>query len=332
MSTQLDIYVDRAERLAKTHDLLALMENTQTPFHLDQPSHITYMQHPQPHNNYVQQPPFNTNYVQQPMPNPEDISDPTTTIDMALVLMAKAFNLNNTTPTNNNQRSSSNPRDMQIAQPGMNMDQDRHMLMVEDNVGNQFRPNAGQIAGNQNGYNALQNVGNLVGQNAVQNLNIQKIANQNVSGNVVAARAEGNGNGSIENQIRCYNCQRVGHCVRNCIVRPMRRDAAYLQTRQQIAQKEEAGIQLQPKEFDFMAASGACEEIKEVNANCTLMENLLQASTSSTQTDKAPFYDSDRSAEVHQHENYSDNEIFNMFTQDEQYTDLLEFTTKPHLV
>nr|GFC69327.1 hypothetical protein [Tanacetum cinerariifolium] len=31
---------------------------------------------------------------------------------------------------------------MQIAQPGMNMDQDRQMLMVEDNVGNQFRPNA----------------------------------------------------------------------------------------------------------------------------------------------------------------------------------------------
>nr|GEW88629.1 hypothetical protein [Tanacetum cinerariifolium] len=42
---------------------------------------------------------------------------------------------------------------------------------------------------------------------------------------------------------------------------------------------------------------GACEEIKEVNANCTLMENLQQASTSSTQTDKAPIYDSDGSAE-----------------------------------
>nr|GEX05479.1 retrovirus-related Pol polyprotein from transposon TNT 1-94 [Tanacetum cinerariifolium] len=38
------------------------------------------------------------------------------------------------------------------------MDQDRHMLMVEDNVRNQFRPNARQIAGNQNGYNAVQNI------------------------------------------------------------------------------------------------------------------------------------------------------------------------------
>ncbi|GJS73772.1 retrovirus-related pol polyprotein from transposon TNT 1-94 [Tanacetum coccineum] len=118
MSTQQDIYAIRAERLANTHDPLALMANTQTPFHPDQPSHITYMQHPQPNNNYVRQSPFNTNYMQQPMQNPEDISDPTTAIDMSLVLMAKAFKLNNTTPTNNNQIRSSNPRNMQIAQPG----------------------------------------------------------------------------------------------------------------------------------------------------------------------------------------------------------------------
>ncbi|GJS40223.1 hypothetical protein Tco_0565266 [Tanacetum coccineum] len=52
----------------------------------------------------------------KPMQNPKDISDPTTTIDMALVLMAKAFTLNDTTPTNNNQRSSLNPCNMQIAQ------------------------------------------------------------------------------------------------------------------------------------------------------------------------------------------------------------------------
>ncbi|GJX63826.1 hypothetical protein Tco_0296726 [Tanacetum coccineum] len=47
--------------------------------------------------------------MQQPMQNPKDISDPTTAIDMALELMSKAFQLNNITPTNNNQRSSSNP-------------------------------------------------------------------------------------------------------------------------------------------------------------------------------------------------------------------------------
>ncbi|GJT30397.1 hypothetical protein Tco_0910672 [Tanacetum coccineum] len=89
----------RAEELAKTHDPLALMENSQNPynypmFHPDHPSQITYMQHPPSNNNYVPQPSLNTNYIPQLMPNPEDISNPTNAINMALVLMAKAFKLN----------------------------------------------------------------------------------------------------------------------------------------------------------------------------------------------------------------------------------------------
>ncbi|GJS01698.1 hypothetical protein Tco_0318206 [Tanacetum coccineum] len=182
MSTQQDIYAIRAERLADTYDPLALMANTQTLFHLDQPSHITYMQ--------------------QPIKNPKDISDPTTSIDMALVLIAKAFKLNNKTPTNNNQRSSLNPRNMQIAQPSMNMDQDRDILMVKDN------------------------------------------------------------------------------------------------TKLHIDQKEEAGIQFNSKEFDFMAVVWDIDEIEEVNENCTLKDNLQQASTSGTQTDSTPVYDSNGSTEV----------------------------------
>nr|GEX67164.1 Gag-Pol polyprotein [Tanacetum cinerariifolium] len=74
------------------------------------------------------------------------------------------------------------------------------------------------------------------------------------------------------------------------------------------------------------------DEIEEVNANCILMANLQQASTSGTQTDKAPVYDSDGSVEVHNYENCYDNEIFNMFTQEEQYTELLEPIPEPHQV
>nr|GFC60616.1 hypothetical protein [Tanacetum cinerariifolium] len=70
---------------------------------------------------------------------------------MAFALMAKAFKLNYSTPTNNNQRISSNPRNRQIAQPGMNMGQDRQMQMIGGNGGNQFRQYAGQNAGNLNG-------------------------------------------------------------------------------------------------------------------------------------------------------------------------------------
>ncbi|GJU94757.1 hypothetical protein Tco_1319513 [Tanacetum coccineum] len=56
-------------------------------FHQDQPSSSTYMQQPLPNNNnYNPQPSFNQNYMQQPMPNPEDITDPTIAMNMALVL------------------------------------------------------------------------------------------------------------------------------------------------------------------------------------------------------------------------------------------------------
>nr|GFC37028.1 hypothetical protein [Tanacetum cinerariifolium] len=106
------------------------------------------------------------------MPNPEDITDPTTAMNVALVLMAKAFKLNYSTPTNNNQRILSNPRNRQIAQPSMNMGQDRQMQMVGGNGGTQFRQYSGQNIGNQNGYNVVQNVENQVVQNAVQNLGV----------------------------------------------------------------------------------------------------------------------------------------------------------------
>nr|GEV47962.1 hypothetical protein [Tanacetum cinerariifolium] len=115
MSTQQDINAIRAQRLANTHDHLALMANTQTPFHPDYSSHITYIQHPQPNNNFVQQPSFNTNYMPQPMQNPKDSSDPTTAMNTTLTLLAKALKVN-TFPTNKNQRSSSIPHNSQIAQ------------------------------------------------------------------------------------------------------------------------------------------------------------------------------------------------------------------------
>nr|GEV66747.1 retrovirus-related Pol polyprotein from transposon TNT 1-94 [Tanacetum cinerariifolium] len=77
---------------------------------------------------------------------------------------------------------------------------------------------------------------------------------------------------------------------------------------------------------------GDLDEIEEVNANCILMANLQHASTSGTQLDKAPVYDTDGLAEVQINDNFYDNEIFNMFTQKEQYTDLLEPIPKPQLV
>ncbi|GKE93465.1 hypothetical protein Tco_1574560, partial [Tanacetum coccineum] len=193
---QVEVNELRAERLARTHDPLPLMVKSNNPynylvFHLYQSSIITYMQHTSSNNNYIPQPSFNQKYMQQLMLNPEDISNHTTAMNMELVLMAKAFKLNYSTPTNNNQRISSNPCNRQITQPRINMGQDRQMQMVR-----------------------------------VHNVRNQGIANQNVNqhgnGNFIAARDEGtaqlsHGEGMLLT-FRLRDLDKIEEVNENCIL------------------------------------------------------------------------------------------------------------------
>nr|GFB95280.1 hypothetical protein [Tanacetum cinerariifolium] len=182
---------------------------------------------------YNPQPPLNQNFMQPPMNSLKDINDLAKAMNAALILFAKAFRLS--APTNNYQRTSSNPRNCQIAQPVMNMGQDRQIQNGGGNGKNQFGRYVGQVTQNQQGFNAWQNGGIQGAQNAgVQSGRNQNrlvvvpgIANQNGTGNVVAARAEGTGN---VNQARCYDCRGLCHIARNYTARPRRRDVAYLQT------------------------------------------------------------------------------------------------------
>nr|GEX87653.1 ribonuclease H-like domain-containing protein [Tanacetum cinerariifolium] len=88
------------------------------------------------------------------------------------------------------------------------------------------------------------------------------------------------GNGG--NQLRQYGGQNAGNLTGKCSWAKL---------------KPYKVLQLQGKEYDTMVAAADLDEIEEVNANCILMANLQQASTSGTQTDKAPVYDSDGSTE-----------------------------------
>ncbi|GKC21287.1 hypothetical protein Tco_1023437 [Tanacetum coccineum] len=139
------------------------------------------------------------------------------------------------------------------------------MQMVRGNDGNQFRQYVGQNIRNLNGYNVIKNVGNQVVQNAVQNPGIQNVGNQN--GLIVVS--------SIANQ----NVNQIGND--NVVA----------------ARAKGNG--------NGNANNGDLEEIEEVNANCILMANLQQASTSGTHTDKAPIYDSDGSAKQAQQKQQS---------------------------
>nr|GEY68866.1 integrase, catalytic region, zinc finger, CCHC-type, peptidase aspartic, catalytic [Tanacetum cinerariifolium] len=133
-----------------------------------------------------------------------------------------------------------------------------HPYMIRGNGGNQFRQYAGQNAGNPVGYNDA--IGNQVIQNAIQNLRVQNVGNQN---GLIGVQRNGN-----QNQIRNGNLVAVR------------------------AEGNAAG----QNEHQIRCYNSDLDEIKEVNANCILMANLQQASTSGTQTDSAPVYDIDRSA------------------------------------
>nr|GEZ73100.1 hypothetical protein [Tanacetum cinerariifolium] len=95
-------------------------------------------------------------------------------------------------------------------------------------------------------------IGNQGIQNAVQNLRVQNVGNQN---GLICV--QGNRN---QNQIGNGNL---------------------------VA----ARIQLPAEEYDLMATTSDLDEIEEVNANCILMANLQQASTSVPQNDNDVIYE-----------------------------------------
>nr|GEX43799.1 ribonuclease H-like domain-containing protein [Tanacetum cinerariifolium] len=97
--------------------------------------------------------------------------------------------------------------------------------------------------------NAIQNAGVLSGGNQNGLVVIPKIANQNRTGNILAAKAEGTRNG---NQARNYTA------------RPRRKDAAYLQTYLLIAQKEEAGVNFKQKNLTSWLLQFVCDN------NCSI--------------------------------------------------------------
>nr|GEX54147.1 hypothetical protein [Tanacetum cinerariifolium] len=182
------------------------------------------------------------------------------------------------------------------------MGQDRQMQMVGGNGGNQFRQYVRQNVRNRNGYNAVQNVRNQVVQNAVQNPGVQKVGNQN---GLIVVPGIANQNPNENDNVVAARAE--GNVIGN------------------------NGNQIRCYN---------CRGLGHLARNCTVRPRRRDAAYLQTQfkhrhraqTDKAPVYDLDGSAEVRNNDNFYDNEIFNMFTQEEQYTELLEPISEPHQI
>nr|GEW55043.1 hypothetical protein [Tanacetum cinerariifolium] len=161
-----------------------------------------------------------------------------------LALMANSNNLFNYPVFHQDQASSST----YMQQPPPNNNNYNPQPSFNQNYMQQPMPNLKDITNATTAINMA-----LVVQNAVQNLGVQNVGNHN--GLIVVlgiANQNPNGNGNA------VAARTEGSVIGN------------------------NGIQLQAEEFDLMAAAADLDKIEEVNANCILMANLQQASTSST--------------------------------------------------
>nr|GEZ68458.1 hypothetical protein [Tanacetum cinerariifolium] len=183
------------------------------------------------------------------------------------------------------------------------MGQDRQMQMVGGNGGNQFRQYARQNAGNPAGY--INVIGNQVIQNVVQNPRVQNVGNQN---GLIGVQENGN-----QNQIGNGNL---------VVVRAKGNAAG------------QNGNQIRCYN---------CRGVGHYARNCTVRPRRRDAAYLQTQLLIAQKEEAGiklQAEDKHQprvgsaevHENCDDNEIFNMFTQEEQYTELLEPIPESHQV
>ncbi|GKB02879.1 putative reverse transcriptase, RNA-dependent DNA polymerase, LTR copia-type gag-polypeptide [Tanacetum coccineum] len=128
--------------------------------------------------------------------------------------------------------------------------------------------------------------------------------------------------GNQGNRQMFYNCKGLGHYARDCANRARVRDSTYYNERLMLVQQVEAEIPLTAEQHDFLVVDSDEEwEEGELNANCIFMTKLQATSTN---TDNNHVYDTVTPYEVLNFDNYYDNRIYNMFSHEEQHSELPE--------
>ncbi|GJZ96369.1 integrase, catalytic region, zinc finger, CCHC-type containing protein [Tanacetum coccineum] len=186
-------------------------------------------------------------------------------LSIAMMLLARSITQNYSTSTNNRLCTSSNTRNQAVIQDG-------HVDTQRKNVsyaGNGSR-NAGRTTGNQE-----TNAGNDFAQNTVENEeNVQRIPR--------TTSTPGKTN------IQCYNYNGKGHYARDC-PKSRVRDAKYFREQMMLTAKDEAGVNLDTKENDFMLMNAyGDDQLKELNASVITMARIQPTNNKS---DAEPTYD-----------------------------------------
>ncbi|GKB72471.1 hypothetical protein Tco_0933883, partial [Tanacetum coccineum] len=207
-------------------------------------------------------------------------------------------------PTNNQLRTSSNPRTQATIQNGQ--------VMVQNVQGRQSQGYAGNVGNNHaSGVRVINVVGNIG-------------ANQ-------------------PRVIRCYNYKGEGHMAKQCTTRKKVKDSEWFKDKMLFAQAQEAEVVLYEEKEDFLADSleeidnyedlqlqattnfkadhvdaydSDCDD--EATANAIFMANLSPVGSLNDDT-IAPRYDSDTLSEVPHYDTYHDSDMLNSNIQELGY-------------